>query len=187
MNRTTWNNQITFSVGDTVKIHQNIVEGKKKRIQIFKGIVIGIKGHQGLTSFIVRKISLAGIGVEKIYPLNTPTINKIEVVKRGKVRRAKLYYLRNRIGKKATKVQDYFVKASNTVNTDQPEITTSTKQADEKEEKIGDKKEEHNKPNKNEIKSSEANTKAELKREARARRKAKKKKKVERKERKDIR
>ena len=171
MNRTKWNNQVTFHVGDTVKVHQNIVEGKKTRTQIFQGIVIRIKGHQDLTSFTVRKISSSGVGVERIYPLNAPIILKIEVVKRGKVKRAKLYYLRDRVGKKATKVQDSFVKHQE-VETIQSKPSTS--EVDEKVEK-------------KETKPPEASTKSELKKEARARRKAKKKGKVERKERKDIR
>lgn len=116
-NLVTWKDTLTFGVGDTISIHQKIVEGDKTRTQIFKGIVIGIKGHQGLKSFTVRKIATASIAVEKIFPLETPTITKIDVIKKGKVRRAKLYYLRDRVGKKATKVKDVFVKKS-----DQPEI-----------------------------------------------------------------
>jgi len=116
-NLVTCKDTLTFGVGDTISIHQKIVEGDKTRTQIFKGIVIGIKGHQGLKSFTVRKIATASIAVEKIFPLETPTITKIDVIKKGKVRRAKLYYLRDRVGKKATKVKDVFVKKS-----DQPEI-----------------------------------------------------------------
>jgi large subunit ribosomal protein L19 len=177
MNRTKWNNQVTFNVGDTIKVHQNIVEGEKSRTQIFQGIVIRIKGHQGLTSFTVRKISTSGIGVERIYPLNAPIISKIEVVKKGKVKRAKLYYLRDRVGKKA-KVQDSFVKKQEIeAITPEPLVVEKTEKV-EKSEDVNDKKE---------AKPLEASNKSELKRAARERRKAKKKKKVERVERKDIR
>ncbi len=90
-----------FRAGDTVRVHYRIREGEKERIQIFEGIVIK-KRNNGLgSSFTVRKES-SGIGVERIFPLHSPMIEKIEVVKRGKVRRAKLYYLRNLKGKSAT-------------------------------------------------------------------------------------
>ena len=84
--------------GDTVKVHVKVKEGEKERIQIFQGIVIGIKGGGMRTSFTVRKIS-SGVGVERIFPLNSPTIDKMEVVRHGKVRRAKLYFLRKKLGK----------------------------------------------------------------------------------------
>ena len=109
-NQVTWKDKVKFGVGDTIKVHQSVVEGDKTRTQIFQGIVIGIRGHQGLKSFTIRKIGANGIGVEKIFPLETPTIAGIEMVKQGEVRRAKLYYLRDRVGKKATKVKDVFVK-----------------------------------------------------------------------------
>ncbi|HCC67970.1 TPA: 50S ribosomal protein L19 [Patescibacteria group bacterium] len=92
-------------VGDTVKLHMKIKEGSKERIQVFEGVVISKKGSGVGKNITVRKVSY-GIGVEKIVPLHTPTLEKIEVVKRGSVRRAKLYYLRNRVGKKALKVGD---------------------------------------------------------------------------------
>lgn len=89
-----------FSVGDTVRVHFKIVEGEKERIQIFEGVVIRKrKGGVGAT-FTVRKVSY-GIGVERIFPLHTPRIEKIEVVNRGRVRRARLYYLRHLRGKAA--------------------------------------------------------------------------------------
>lgn len=181
MNRTKWNNQVTFNVGDTVKVYQNIIEGEKTRTQIFQGVVLRIKGHEGLTSFTVRKITPSGVGVERIYPLNAPIITKLEVVKKGKVKRAKLYYLRDRIGKKA-KIQDTFVKKQDIeeIKPATGEKTTETKkvETEEKKEEAKDKKE---------VKPLEASNKAELKAAARARRKAKKKGKVERKERKDVR
>ncbi|MBN1697798.1 MAG: 50S ribosomal protein L19 [Spirochaetales bacterium] len=89
-----------FSIGDTVKVHFKIIEGKTERIQMFEGVCIAKKGSGVSKTFTVRKISY-GVGVERIFPLNSPKIEKIEIIRRGKVRRAKLYYLRNRIGKAA--------------------------------------------------------------------------------------
>ncbi len=97
-------NVTDFNVGDTVKVHTRVVEGGKERIQIFAGIVIGKKG-QGLNeSFTVRKISY-GEGVERVFPVHTPRIAKIDVTNRGKVRRARLNYLRGRVGKQAMSVK----------------------------------------------------------------------------------
>lgn len=93
-----------FQVGDTVKVHNIIREGEKNRTQIFKGVVIAKKGSGVREMFTVRKIS-DGVGVEKIFPLQSPNVDKIEVVKTGKVKRSKLYYLRERVGKKALKVK----------------------------------------------------------------------------------
>lgn len=90
-------------VGDTVKLHLRIKEGSKERTQIFQGVVISIKGTGLSKNIVVRKISY-GVGVEKIVPLHAPSLLKIEIVKRGKVRRAKLFYLREREGRKALKV-----------------------------------------------------------------------------------
>ncbi len=90
-------------VGDTVKLHMKVKEGEKERTQIFMGVVISIKGSGSSKNLVVRKISY-GVGVEKIIPLHSPILEKIEVVKRGSVRRSKLYYLRKRTGKKALKV-----------------------------------------------------------------------------------
>lgn len=84
--------------GDTVKVHVKVREGEKERIQVYQGIVISIKGGGMRTSFTVRKISV-GIGVERIFPLHSPSIDRIEVVRSGKVRRAKLYFLRSKLGK----------------------------------------------------------------------------------------
>ncbi len=93
-----------FNVGDTVKVHAKVVEGKRERIQIFEGTVLK-KQNGGLKeTFTVRKISY-GVGVERTFPLHSPRIEKIEITRRGKVRRAKLNYLRDRIGK-ATKVKE---------------------------------------------------------------------------------
>ena len=93
-----------FNVGDTVKVHTRVVEGGKERIQIFAGIVLARRGSGVNASFTVRKISY-GEGVERVFPLHTPRISKIEVTHKGKVRRAKLHYLRERVGKKATLVK----------------------------------------------------------------------------------
>lgn len=94
----------SFNVGDTVKVHCRVVEGGKERVQIFAGLVIA-KGGTGINSaFTVRKISY-GEGVERVFPLHTPRIAKIEVSNKGKVRRAKLHYLRDRVGKRALLVK----------------------------------------------------------------------------------
>ena len=93
-----------FSVGDTVKVYNRIKEGNKERIQIFEGTVIKRQGGSNRETFTVRKIS-NGVGVEKTWPVHSPFVEKIEVVRKGKVRRAKIYYLRSRIGK-AAKVKE---------------------------------------------------------------------------------
>jgi len=90
----------TLRPGETVRIHVKVVEGEKERTQVFEGIVIRISGKGSRSTFTVRKISY-GVGVERIFPFHSPRIDKIEVVSRGKVRRAKLYYLRERSGKAA--------------------------------------------------------------------------------------
>ena len=89
-----------FGPGDTIKVHQRVVEGNKQRIQVFEGVVLGRRGSRNNASFTVRKVS-NGIGVERIFPVHSPNIEKIEVTRLGKVRRAKLYYLRTRRGKAA--------------------------------------------------------------------------------------
>ena len=89
-----------FSVGDTVRVHNRIKEGNRERIQIFEGTVLKIQGGGPRTTFTVRKES-SGIGVEKTWPLHSPNVEKVDVVRRGKVRRAKLNYLRSLSGKKA--------------------------------------------------------------------------------------
>ena len=99
-------NDQDISIGDTVRIHQEIMEGGKSRTQIFEGIVIAIKGAQTGKTFTVRKIGANGIGVEKIFPIFLPSIQKIEVKRKGKVSRAKLYYLRDRVGKAASRIAE---------------------------------------------------------------------------------
>jgi large subunit ribosomal protein L19 len=89
-----------FGPGDTLKVHVRVVEGSKERVQVFQGAVIGRQGDGLRETFTVRKVSY-GVGVERTFPVHTPTVAKIEVVSRGDVRRAKLYYLRDRVGKAA--------------------------------------------------------------------------------------
>ena len=89
-----------FNVGDTVRVHGKIVEGAKERIQVFEGVVIKRQGGSLRETFTVRRLS-GGIGVEKTWPLHSPRVDRVEVVRRGIVRRAKLFYLRDRIGKAA--------------------------------------------------------------------------------------
>ena len=89
-----------FNVGDTVKVYGKIKEGNRERIQVFEGTVLKIQGGSSRATFTVRKVS-NGVGVEKTWPLHSPNVEKVEVVRRGKVRRAKLNYLRQRVGKKA--------------------------------------------------------------------------------------
>ena len=89
-----------FRAGDTVKVHVRVIEGSKERIQIFQGVVIARRGSGTRETFTVRKMS-GSVGVERIFPLHSPVVDQIEVVRRGKVRRAKLYYLRNLRGKAA--------------------------------------------------------------------------------------
>ena len=99
-----------FGVGDSVKVHTKVVEGDKERIQIFSGVVIGKRGRGLNETFTVRRISY-GEGVERIFPLHSPRVDKIEVERSGSVRRAKLTYLRKRLGKGATLVKEKVVKA----------------------------------------------------------------------------
>jgi len=89
-----------FNIGDTVRIHNRIVEGNRERIQIFEGTVIARQGGGLTETFTVRRISY-GVGVEKTFPIHSPNVEKVEVTRRGKVRRAKLYYLRDRVGKQS--------------------------------------------------------------------------------------
>jgi large subunit ribosomal protein L19 len=89
-----------FQAGDTVRVHVRVVEGEKERIQVFEGVVIARKGGANRETFTVRKISY-GIGVERIFPLHSPMIDKVDVIREGRVRRAKLYYLRGKKGRAA--------------------------------------------------------------------------------------
>ena len=98
-------NPADFGVGDTVRVHTKVVEGDKERIQIFTGVVIGKRGRGLNETFTVRRISY-GEGVERVFPLHSPRVDKIEVERKGSVRRAKLTYLRKRIGKGAVAVKE---------------------------------------------------------------------------------
>ena len=89
-----------FEIGDTVRVHVKVVEGEKERIQVFEGTVISRKGGRNSETFTVRKISY-GVGVERIFPVHSPIVTRVDVVRQGKVRRAKLYYLRDKKGKMA--------------------------------------------------------------------------------------
>jgi large subunit ribosomal protein L19 len=99
-NQHTVENRPDFKAGDTLDVHVRIAEGDKERIQVFRGVCIQRRGAGATETFTVRKIS-SGIGVERIFPLHSPAIEKVEVLRRGKVRRARLFYLREKIGKKA--------------------------------------------------------------------------------------
>ena len=103
----------SFKIGDTVKVHFKIVEGKTERIQIYEGVVICFKNSGVRRTFTVRKNSY-GVGVERIFPINSPRIAKVEVVRPGKVRRSKLYYIRGKVGK-AAKIKELIVKKADKV------------------------------------------------------------------------
>lgn len=98
-------NLTPFNVGDTVKVHVKVKEGTRERIQIFEGIVIKRQNGGVRETFTVRRISY-GVGVERTFPVHSPKVEKVEVIRRGKVRRAKLYYLRKKVGKAATRVKE---------------------------------------------------------------------------------
>ena len=98
--------ELNFHSGDTIRVYQKIQEGEKVRSQIFEGVVLGIRGRGENKSFMVRKIAVGGIGVERIWPVGSPLIEKVVVKKKGKIGRAKLYYLRKRTGKMAVKVEE---------------------------------------------------------------------------------
>ncbi len=97
-----------FGIGDTIRVHYRIVEGNNERIQVYEGLVIALNNSGISRTVTVRKISY-GVGVERIFPVNSPRVERFEVVRSGRVRRSKLYYLRNRIGKKAIKVRELIV------------------------------------------------------------------------------
>ena len=103
-----------FSVGDSVKVHFNVKDGEKNRIQIFEGIIIGVANRGAGKAFTVRKIAVGGIGVEKITPINSPVLADIELVTRGDVRRSKLFFLRNRTGKSATRIKKMNITSEST-------------------------------------------------------------------------
>ncbi len=141
-------------VGDTVRLHLKIKEGGKERIQVFEGVVIAIKGSGLSKNLVARKISY-GVGVEKIVPFHAPALEKIEIVKRGSVRKSKLYYLRGRVGKRALKAgettniyltdeEDAGVEIPVTGDVEEQvaeEIETSTEEVKEEEAKVEEEKE----------------------------------------------
>src|SRR5512137_717920 len=96
---------LNFDVGDSVRVHTRVIEGDKERIQVFSGVVIGRRGRGLNSTFTVRRISY-GEGVERVFPINSPRVEKVEVERKGSVRRAKLTYLRRRLGKGATLVKE---------------------------------------------------------------------------------
>jgi len=100
-----------FAVGDSVRVHTKVVEGDKERIQIFSGVVIGRRGHGLNEMFTVRRISY-GEGVERVFPIHSPRVERVEVERKGRTRRAKLTYLRKRLGKGATLVKEREAKAA---------------------------------------------------------------------------
>jgi len=114
-----------FKIGDTVKVHFKIVEGKTERIQVYEGLVIAFKNSRSGKTFTVRKNSY-GVGVERVFPIHSPRIAKVEVVRPGKVRRAKLYYIREKIGK-AAKIKELIV--SNKAKAKAPAEKNATNQA----------------------------------------------------------
>ena len=130
MKKVTQNSKIPdFRAGDTVTVHYKIIEGDKVRTQPFMGIVISKRGEGVSKTFTVRRIGADGIGVERIFPLESPNIEKLVVEKTGKVRRAKLYYLRGKVGRQATKVKERFgdiIVAPEVVETPEDEVTEST-------------------------------------------------------------
>lgn len=114
-----------LKAGQTVKVYQKIKEGEKERVQMFEGLIISVKGEKGLNQNItVRKI-VSGVGVEKIFPVHSATIEKIEVVKEAKVRRAKLYYMRERSGKSA-RLKETYLKEADVEYIDAPEMEVAT-------------------------------------------------------------
>ena len=108
-----------FKVGDTVKVHFKIIEGKNERVQIYEGLVIAIKNSRVGRTFMVRKNSY-GVGVERVFPIHSPRVVKVEVVRPGKVRRAKLYYIRGKIGK-AAKIKELIVSRKAAAKAHKPE------------------------------------------------------------------
>ena len=107
--------KLDFSVGDSVKVHNLIREGEKERVQIYEGVVLKRQGGGNRETFTVRKNS-NGVGVEKTFPVNSPMVVKVEVVRKGKARRAKLNYLRDRVGKAAKVKEDLNVKEETNIN-----------------------------------------------------------------------
>jgi len=119
-------NEDEFGVGDTVRVHLKIVEGERERVQVFEGIVIRRRGSGTGETFTVRRISF-GEGVERIFPMHSPRIEKVEVVRYGKVRRSKLYYLRERVGKSVRVKRGMGPKKTNARNEETAEAETNVR------------------------------------------------------------
>jgi large subunit ribosomal protein L19 len=125
-----------FHVGDTIRVHVKVKEGDRERVQVFEGTVIAMKGGGINESFTVRKVSY-GIGVERVFPLHSPLIKKIDIKRKGDVRRAKLYYLRGRVGKaQIVKERELDIEKTQEVKTEevkveQPKVTESTTESTE--------------------------------------------------------
>jgi large subunit ribosomal protein L19 len=117
---------VSFKPGDQVKVYFKIVEGENERIQVFEGVVIRVKGSGLSETFTVRKVSF-GVGIERIFPIHSPRIDKIEVVRHGKVRRAKLYYLRNLSGKAARIAENSSKKFAKKETSESAQQTPATK------------------------------------------------------------
>ncbi|NMB69859.1 50S ribosomal protein L19 [candidate division WWE3 bacterium] len=117
-----------FRAGDTVRVHYKIIEGDKARIQPYEGIVLSRKGSGTSKSFTVRRIGADNVAVERIFPLFSPNIEKIELVKTGDVRRAKLYYLREKKGREAMRIKEGKVKVSSTKEVVAEESTATTEE-----------------------------------------------------------
>jgi large subunit ribosomal protein L19 len=116
-----------FKVGDTVKVHFKIVEGKNERIQVYEGLVIAMKNSRVGRTFTVRKNSY-GVGVERVFPLHSPRIAKVELSRPGKVRRAKLYYIRDKIGK-AAKIKELIIRKKSPAKSAPPAQAAASDQA----------------------------------------------------------
>ncbi len=134
-------NILTMKIGDTIRVHVKIVEGERERVQVFEGILIAQRGSLNTETFTVRKIS-HGVGVERIFPVHSPNIAKIEVVRHGRVRRAKLYYLRHKKGKEAKVKEREFrreeklsIQTKKSAARDEPAETEKTEAIDSEEEK----------------------------------------------------
>lgn len=119
-----------FKAGDTLRVHVKVVEGTKERIQVFEGVVLCRQGTGKRETFTVRKIS-SGIGVERIFPLYSPIIKKIQVTRHGKVRRSRIYYLRDRIGKAATVVEKVGTRGKKIVHIPGEDVAPAEKEAAE--------------------------------------------------------
>jgi large subunit ribosomal protein L19 len=104
----------SFSIGDIVRVHQKITEAEKTRIQVFEGMVIAIRGEGKNKTFTVRRIGAGGVGVERIFPLYSPLLEKVEVVKHGRVRRSKLYYLREKTAHEIAEITKGHNRSKNT-------------------------------------------------------------------------